>query len=49
MIYACAARFDVTRNFEKFLVFWCKPSPTIRTALIVDVVNTYTRNKLADI
>jgi len=22
MLHACAVRFDVTRNLEKFLVFW---------------------------
>jgi len=24
MLYACAARFDVTENLENFLVFWVK-------------------------
>jgi hypothetical protein len=24
MLHACAARFDVTENLEKFLVFWGK-------------------------
>ena len=25
MLHACAAKFDVMENFEKFLAFWVKP------------------------